>query len=139
MKARVTWQEHRTFVGESGSGHTVVMDGAPEHGGRNLAARPMEMMLLGMGGCSAFDVVGMLERARQPLDRLELEIEAERAEDIPQVYYTRIHVIYRAFGNGLSEAQVRRAVDLSVTKYCSASLMLGETAEITYDLELIEN
>lgn len=138
MKARVTWQEHRTFVGESGSGHTVVMDGAPEHGGRNLAARPMEMMLLGMGGCSAFDVVGMLERARQPLDRLELEIEAERAEDIPQVF-TRIHVTYRAFGNNLSEAQVRRAVDLSVTKYCSASLMLGETAEITYDLELIEN
>lgn len=138
MKARVTWQEHRTFVGESGSGHTVVMDGAPEHGGRNLAVRPMEMLLLGMGGCSAFDVVGMLERARQPLDRLELEVEAERAEDIPQVF-VRIHVIYRAFGNGLSEAQVRRAVDLSVTKYCSASLMLGETAEITYDLELIEN
>ena len=138
MKARVVWQEHRTFVGESGSGHTVAMDGAPEHGGRNLAARPMEMLLLGMGGCSAFDVVGMLERARQPLDRLELEIEADRAEDIPQVF-TRIHVLYRAFGNGLSEAQVRRAVDLSVTKYCSASLMLGETAEITYDLELIES
>ena len=138
MKARVVWQEHRTFVGESGSGHTVVMDGAPEHGGRNLAARPMEMLLLGMGGCSAFDVVGMLERARQPLARLELEIEADRAEDVPQVF-TRIHVRYRAFGNGLSEAQVRRAVDLSVTKYCSASLMLGETAEITYDLELIEN
>lgn len=138
MKARVLWQEHRTFVGESGSGHTVVMDGAPEHGGRDLAARPMEMLLLGMGGCSAFDVVGMLERARQPLDRLELEIEADRAEDIPQVF-TRIHVLYRAFGNGLSEAQVRRAIDLSVTKYCSASLMLGETAEITYDLELIED
>ena len=138
MKARVVWQEHRTFVGESGSGHTVVMDGAPEHGGRNLAARPMEMLLLGMGGCSAFDIVGMLERARQPLARLELEIEADRAEDIPQVF-TRIHVLYRAFGNGLSEAQVRRAIDLSVTKYCSASLMLGETAEITYDLELVEN
>ena len=138
MKARVIWQEHRTFVGESGSGHTTVMDGAPEHGGRNLAARPMEMLLLGMGGCSAFDIVGMLERAHQPLDRLELEIEADRAEDIPQVF-TRIHVLYRAFGNDLSEAQVRRAIDLSVTKYCSASLMLGETAEITYDLELIEN
>ena len=138
MKARIVWQEHRTFVGESGSGHTVVMDGAPEHGGRNLATRPMEMLLLGMGGCSAFDVVGMLERARQPLDRLELGIEADRAEDIPQVF-TRIHVLYRAFGNGLSEAQVRRAIDLSITKYCSASLMLGETAEITYDLELIES
>lgn len=138
MKARITWQEHRTFVGESGSGHTVVMDGAPEHGGRNLAARPMEMLLLGMGGCSAFDIVGMLERARQPLARLELEIEADRAADIPQVF-TRIHVLYRAFGKGLSEAQVRRAIDLSVTKYCSASLMLGETADISYDLELIES
>lgn len=138
MKARVTWREHRTFVGESGSGHTVVMDGAPEHGGRNLAARPMEMLLLGMGGCSAFDIVGMLQRARQPLAGLELEIEADRAEDVPQVF-TRIHVLYRAFGEGLSEAQVRRAIDLSVTKYCSASLMLGETADITYDLELIES
>ena len=138
MKARVTWQEHRTFVGESGSGHTVVMDGAPEHGGRNLAARPMEMLLLGMGGCSAYDVVGMLERARQPLARLELEIEAERADEIPQVF-TRIHVLYRAFGQGLSEAQVRRAIDLSATKYCSVSRMLEQTVDISYDLELIED
>ena len=138
MKARVTWQDHRTFVGESGSGHTVVMDGAPEHGGRNLAARPMEMLLLAMGGCSAFDVVNMLERARQPLERLELEIEAERAEDVPQVF-TRIHMLYRAFGKNLLEAQVRHAIDLSVTKYCSASLMLGKTAEITYDLELLKD
>ena len=135
MKARVSWREHRTFIGESGSGHTVVMDGAPEHGGRNLAARPMEMLLLGMGGCSAFDVVNMLERARQPLTRLELEIDAERAEKIPQVF-TRIHIRFRAYGPGLSETQVRRAVELSLTKYCSASLMLGHTAEITHDLEI---
>ncbi len=137
MKARIAWHEHRTFVGETGSGHTVVMDGAPEHGGRNLAARPMEMLLLGMGGCSAYDVVGMLQRGRQPLARLELDIEAERAEDIPQVF-TRIHVHYRAYGHGLSEAQVRRAVELSLAKYCSASLMLGETADITHELEIID-
>ncbi len=135
MKARVYWQERRTFIGESGSGHTVVMDGSPEHGGRDLAARPMEMLLLGMGGCSAFDVVNMLERARQPLTQLELEIEAERAEEIPQVF-TRIHIRFRAHGPGLSEAQVRNAVELSLTKYCSASQMLGHTAEITHDLEV---
>ncbi len=135
MKARVTWQEHRTFVGESGSGHTVVMDGAPEHGGRNLATRPMEMLLLGMGGCSAYDIVGMLERARQPLKRLELEMEAQRAEEIPQVF-TRIHLRYLAYGPNLSEAQVRRAVELSLDKYCSASLMLGQTATITHELEI---
>lgn len=138
MKARIAWHEHRTFVGETGSGHTVVMDGAPEHGGRDLAARPMEMLLLGMGGCSAYDIVGMLQRGRQPLARLELEIEAERAEDIPQVF-TRIHVRYRAYGHGLSEAQVRRAVELSLTKYCSASLMLGETADITHELEIVDD
>ena len=138
MKTRIAWHEHRTFVGETGSGHTVVMDGAPEHGGRNLAARPMEMLLLGMGGCSAYDIVGMLERGRQPLARLELEIEAERAEDVPQVF-TRIHVCYRAYGRGLSEAQVRRAIELSLTKYCSASLMLGQTADITHELEIVDD
>ncbi len=137
MKARISWHEHRTFVGESGSGHTVIMDGKPEHGGRNLAARPLEMMLIGMGGCSAFDVVNMLEKARQPLARLELNIEAERAEDIPQVF-TKIHILFRAYGQGLSEAQVQRAVDLSLTKYCSATKMLGHTAAITHNLEIVD-
>ena len=135
MKGRVTWVGARSFKGESGSGHEVLMDSDPDHGGRNLAARPMEMMLLGMGGCSAFDVVDMLERARQPLRELQLDIEAERADETPRVF-TRIHLRYRITGPGLSEAQVRRVIDLSISKYCSASKMLGQTATITHELEL---
>lgn len=135
MKARIRWLEPMSFVGESGSGHTVVMDGPPEHGGRDLAARPMELLLIGMGGCTAFDVVHILKRARQAVTGCEAELEAERAEQEPKVF-TRIHVHFIVTGRDLSEKHVRRAVELSATKYCSASIMLGQTAEITHDFEI---
>jgi putative redox protein len=135
MKARVKWVEGRTFLGESGSGHAVVMDGAPEAGGRNLGVRPMEMLLLGLGGCSAFDVVLILERSREPVTDCQVEIEAERAESDPKVF-TRIHMHYVVTGRGLARAKVERAIALSAEKYCSASVMLGKTAEITHDFEL---
>ena len=137
MKARVKWLDHMTFVGESESGHTVVMDGAPEVGGRNLAARPMEMVLMGMGGCTAFDVVMILQRARQPVTDCILELTAERADEVPKVF-TKIHVHYIVKGNGLSEKQVEKAVSLSAEKYCSVSIMLGKSAVITHDFEIIE-
>lgn len=126
-----------SFVGESGSGHSVVMDGAPEAGGRNLAARPMEMVLIGMGGCTAFDVVMILQKARQPIDDCIVEISAERAEDIPRVF-TKIHVHYIVKGHGLSEKQVEKAVHLTAEKYCSVSIMLAASAEVTHDFEIIE-
>ena len=126
-----------TFVGESGSGHSVVMDGAPESGGRNLAARPMEMVLIGMGGCTAFDVVAILKKARQPIDDCIVALSAERAEDIPRVF-TKIHVHYTVKGRGLSEKQVAKAVNLTAEKYCSVSIMLAKSAEITHDFEIVE-
>lgn len=135
MKARVKWVEGRTFLGESGSGHAVVMDGAPEAGGRNLGVRPMEMLLLGLGGCSAFDVILILERSREPVTDCWVEIQAERAETDPKVF-TRIHMHYVVTGRGLAHAKVERAIALSAEKYCSASIMLGRTAEITHGFEL---
>ena len=132
MKARVKWVEGVTFVGESGSGHAVVMDGPPEHGGRDLGIRPMEMLLLGMGGCTAFDVLHILKKARQPVTDCVVELEAERADTEPKVF-TRIHAHFRFKGTGLKEDRVKRAVELSAEKYCSASIMLGATAEITHD------
>jgi len=137
MKARITWVEGRTFVGESGSGHAVVMDGAPEHGGRNLGVRPMEMLLLGLGGCTAFDVVMILEKAREPVADCRVEVEAERAETDPKVF-TRIHMRYIVSGRGLDRAKVERAVALSKEKYCSASIMLGKVAEISTEIEVVE-
>jgi len=137
MKARVKWVQDVTFMGESGSGHAVVMDGPPEDGGRNLGVRPMEMLLLGMGGCTAFDVVHILKKARQPISDCVVELSAERADTPPKVF-TRIHAHFIVSGKGLTEAQVKRAVELSAEKYCSASIMLGKTAEITHDYELIE-
>ena len=137
MKARIKWVEDVTFVGESASGHAVVMDGPPENSGRNLGPRPMEMLLLGMGGCTAFDVVHILKRARQPVSDCVVELEAERAEQPPKVF-TRIHAHFVISGRGLAENQVKRAVELSAEKYCSASIMLGKTAEITHDYEIIE-
>ncbi|HHH45416.1 MAG TPA: OsmC family protein [Thiotrichales bacterium] len=137
MKARVKWVEQATFLGEAGSGHAVVMDGPPDAGGRNLGVRPMEMLLLGMGGCTAFDVVLILRRGRQPVTDCVVELEAERAEQPPKVF-TRIHVHFIVTGRGLSEKQVARAVQLSAEKYCSASIMLGKTAEITHDFEIRE-
>lgn len=137
MKARVKWVQDFTFLGESGSGHSVVMDGPPESGGRNLGVRPMEMLLLGMGGCTSFDVVSILRKARQPIVDCVAELEAERAEQGPKVF-TRIHVHFVITGKGLKEEQVKRAVTLSAEKYCSASIMLGKTAEITHDYEIVE-
>ncbi|MGM0677963.1 OsmC family protein [Ectothiorhodospira marina] len=135
MKTRIKWLDNATFVGESGSGHAVVMDGPPEHGGRNLGPRPMEMLLLGMGGCTAFDVMQILRKSRQAVTDCELEVSAERAETDPKVF-TRIHVHYIVTGHDLSEKHVARAVSLSAEKYCSASIMLGQVAEITHDVEI---
>lgn len=136
MKARVKWVENAVFLAESGSGHAVVMDGPPEAGGRNLGVRPMEMLLLGMGGCASFDVVHILRKGRHDVRRCEAFLEAERAESEPKVF-TRIHIHFVVCGKGLSDAAVDRAVRLSAEKYCSASIMLGKTAEITHDFELL--
>jgi putative redox protein len=135
MKARIKWVQDATFVGESGSGHSVVMDGPPDSGGRNLGVRPMEMLLLGMGGCTAADVVHILKRSRQSVTDCVVELDAERAAEVPKVF-TRIHVHFIVTGNSLSENQVKRALQLSAEKYCSASLMLAKTAAITHDYEI---
>ncbi|MCO2327105.1 OsmC family protein [Pseudomonas aeruginosa] len=135
MKARIQWAG---FLGESGSGHVVVMDGPPDHGGRNLGVRPMEMVLIGLGGCTNFDVVSILKKARQPVESCEAFLEAERADEEPKVF-TKIHVHFVVKGRGLKEAQVKRAVELSAEKYCSASIMLGRGGvEITHDYEIVE-
>jgi len=135
MKARIKWVEAATFLGESGSGHAVVMDGPPEGGGRDLGIRPMELLLLGMGGCTAYDVVHILKKARQPVTDCVVELVAERAETEPKVF-TRIHVHFVVTGDGVQDKQVERAVELSAGKYCSASIMLGKVAEITHDFEI---
>ncbi len=136
MKARVKWVEQTLMVGESGSGHAVVMDGPPDFGGRNLGVRPMEMMLLGLGGCTQFDVVHILRKGRNEVSLCEVELDAERAEKDPKVF-TKIHVHFRVAGPGLTEKSVARAVKLSAEKYCSASIMLGQVVEITHDFELV--
>jgi putative redox protein len=135
MKARVKWVEDVTFMGESGSGHTVIMDGPPEDGGKNRGIRPMEMLLIGLGGCTAFDIVHILRKARQPVTDCVVEVDAERAPSAPKVF-TRIRVRYVVTGHGLPEAQVRRAVELSAQKYCSASIMLGKVAEVSHEYEI---
>jgi len=137
MKARVKWVDGVTMLAESGSGHALVMDGSPEHGGRNLGVRPMEMLLMGMGGCTEFDVLLILRRGRHDVAFCEVELEAERAETEPKVF-TRIHVHFRVGGRGLTDKAVERAVQLSAEKYCSASIMLGATAKITHDFERVE-
>jgi putative redox protein len=126
-----------TFVGESGSGHALVMDGAPEHGGRDMGFRPMEMLLLGVGGCTAFDVVSILKKSRQAITDCEVKIDSDRAEDIPKVF-TRIHIHFIITGNNLDPAKVEKAVNLSADKYCSATKMLEKTAEMTHDFEIVE-
>ena len=138
MNVRVKWLDHMSFVGESGSGHSVVMDGAPEDGGRNLGVRPMEMVLLGLGGCATFDVVLILKRARQQVEDCQVLIEAERAGDIPKVF-TKINIVFQVKGKKLSEKQVAKAVSMSADKYCSVSKMLEHTAEITHRYEIIED
>lgn len=137
MKARVKWLDNMSFVGESGSGHSVVMDGAPEFGGRNLGLRPMEMLLLGLGGCSSFDVVLILQKSKQQVMDCEVNIEAERADNDPKVF-TRIHLHFIVSGRNLAADKVERAIKLSAEKYCSASIMLGKTALITHDVEIRE-
>jgi putative redox protein len=135
MKARVKWVEGLTFLGESGSGHAVVMDGAPEHGGRNLGVRPMEMLLLGLGGCTAIDVVMILRKGREKVADCSVAIEAERAPSDPKVF-TRIHLHYTLAGEALDPRKVERAIALSNEKYCSATAMLARSAEITHGFEI---
>lgn len=138
MKARIQWAGDTLFIGESGSGHAVVMDGPPEAGGRNLGIRPMEMVLIGLGGCSSFDVVSILRKARQPVESCEAFLEAERADSEPKVF-TRVHLRFVVKGRGLKEAHVKRAVELSAEKYCSASIMLGRGGvEISHSYEIVE-
>lgn len=138
MKGQVKWVDGAQFLGESGSGHTVLMDGPPDHGGRNTGVRPMEMLLLGLGGCSNFDVMSILRKSRQQVTDCRVEMDAERAEGVPSPF-TRIHLHFVVTGKNLKENQVKRAVELSATKYCSASIMLEAAGvEITHDYELHE-
>jgi len=137
MKARVKWVEQVSFLGESESGHAVLMDGAPAAGGRNLGPRPMEMLLLGAGGCTSFDVIAILKKSRQQVTDCVVEIEAERAETDPKVF-TRIHMHFVVTGRALKPEVVERAIKLSAEKYCSASIMLGATAKMSHDFEIVE-
>jgi len=137
MKARVKLVEGITFVAESGSGHAIVMDASPDVGGRDIGSRPMELLLMGAGGCSAIDVVHILRKSRQDLVDCVVELEAERAPQEPKVF-TRIHMHYVVTGRGLLPAQVERAIRLSKEKYCSATIMLAKSAEITSDFEIRE-
>ena len=125
------------FVAETGSGHLLTMDGAPDGGGRNLAPRPMELLLAGTGGCTAFDVVAILKKGRHAVTGCEVNLTAERADTDPKVF-THIHFHFRVTGKGLKPEVVTRAINLSKEKYCSASIMLGETAKITHDFEIVE-
>lgn len=135
MKVNVKWIDGVSFVGESETGHAVVLDGAPENGGRNIGMRPMEMLLIGMGGCTSFDVVTILKKSRQKIADCVAQITAERTDEIPKVF-TTIHVNFIVTGEDLNEKQVARAVKLSAEKYCSASIMLGKACEITHGYEI---
>ncbi len=137
MKARVKWVEQVSFLGESESGHAVLMDGAPAAGGRNLGPRPMEMLLLGTGGCTSFDVISILKKSRQAVSDCYVELEATRAEEDPKVF-TGIHMHFVVKGKDIKPDVVERAIKLSAEKYCSASIMLGKTAEITHDFEIVQ-
>jgi len=138
MECTVRWIDGgMSFLAETGSNHAVLMDGAPEAGGRNLAPRPMELLLAGTGGCTAFDVVMILKKGRHAITGCEISLKAERAETDPKVF-TKIHFHYRVSGKGLNPDSVERAIKLSKDKYCSASIMLAEVAEITHDFEIIE-
>lgn len=135
MKATVQWCQDRLFLGKSGSGHAVVMDGPPEAGGQNLGVRPMEMLLLGMGGCASFDVVSILEKMQQPVTACVAELQAERAEVEPKTF-TKINIHFKISG-AVDAGKAERAVKLSAEKYCSASIMLGKMAEITHSFEVL--
>ena len=137
MNISVNWVDGLLMVGKSDSGHTITMDGPPESGGENLGVRPMEMLLLGVAGCTMIDVVTTLKKMRQDLSHCETKINAERATDHPKVF-TDIHIQFIVKGNDLDSKKVDKAITLSAEKYCSASIMLGETATITHDFEVIE-
>ncbi len=137
MKARITWLEDMTYVAQTSSGHAVVIDGPPELGGHNLGPRPMEMLLMGMGGCTAIDVVNILRKARQNLHGCEIQVEADRADSDPKVF-TAIRVHFLLTGKALNAKHVERAIQLSAEKYCSASIMLGKTAQIIHTFEIRE-
>ncbi|MEK9714196.1 MAG: OsmC family protein [Thalassolituus sp.] len=138
MKTRVKWVDNAMFIGESGSGHSVVMDGPEDHGGRNLGIRPMEMLLLGLGGCTSFDVMSILTKQRLNVTDCVADIEAERADAVPAVF-TKIHVHFTVTGRALRESAVERAVKLSAEKYCSASIMLEQGGvEITHSYSVVE-
>jgi len=137
MKTTVTWTGGVSFSATTDSGHTVVMDGAPESGGQNRGPRPMELVLVGTGGCTAFDVVHILRKSRQEVTACVAEVEAERAATDPKVF-TRIHIHFIVTGRNLDPKKVAHAIELSATKYCSASIMLAKTAKITHDFEVVE-
>jgi len=136
MQATVKWVDGRAFLGESGSGHTVVMDGPPDHGGRNIGVRPMEMILLGVGGCSSYDVMDILQKGRNEVTDCVAELTAERVDTVPSVF-SKIHLHFKVSGKTLKDSVVERAVKLSAEKYCSASIMLGKSVDITHDFEVI--
>lgn len=136
MKARIKWVEQVSFLGETESGHAVLMDGPLEGGGRNLGPRPMEMILLGTGGCTTYDVIHILKKSRQLVSDCVVEIQAERAAEDPKIF-TKIHFHFIVTGKDLKSEQVERAINLSAEKYCSASIMLGKVADITHDFEII--
>ncbi len=137
MKARIKWVDNAMFVAESGSGHALVVDGPPDGGGRNMGVRPMELLLMGTGACSAYDVLLILRKGRHDVSDCVCEVSAERADGVPAVF-TKIHLRFTVTGSGLRERAVQRAVELSAEKYCSASIMLGKTAEISHDFEIID-
>lgn len=137
LTARVNWAGDRTFLGRSGSNHSVIMDTDPDSGGHDAGIRPMEMLLIGMGGCTAYDVVEILEKGRQPVEGCVVELEADRAGDFPKVF-TRIRVRYIISGRGLDPKKVERAVSLSADKYCSATIMMAKTADVSHEIEIVE-
>ncbi len=138
LKASVKWVDGAALIGESSSGHAVVLDGPPDYGGRNIGMRPMEMLLISVGACSSVDVIGILQKARQDVIDCEVKLEAERADAVPAVF-TKIHMHFVVTGHNVKESHVKRAVDLSAEKYCSASIMLGKAGvEITHSYEIVE-
>lgn len=137
MKARVKWVEGMAFMAEADSGHAIVMDGAPDIGGRNLGPRPMEMVLMGAGGCTSIDVVMILQKSRQDVTDCQVELTAERATDHPKIF-TKIHFHFIVTGRRLKPETVDRAIKLSAEKYCSATIILARTAEVTHDFEIVE-
>lgn len=138
MQARVQWLDNVSFKATSESGHEVILDGAPEYGGQNLGARPMELILMGLGGCASFDIVSILKKARQEISDVECQLNAQRGQEIPAVF-TQIHLHFVVKGHALKEKQVARAVELSAEKYCSASKMLRDGGVlISHDYEIVE-